>query len=372
MLAFEQKPPRKSEGILPEMSAIKLETALWIGLGLAVSWLLILLGPILAPFVLAAILAYICNPLVERLDRRLPRAAAALLVMLLLAGATLLLGLILLPLLRGEAAQILARLPALTGLINEEWIPWLEQHLHLRLKFQLSPDEIQQLLAANWDNVQTVVGKLLGSAAAGGLIAMQILAVLLLTPVAMFYLLRDWNMLVARAENAIPRRWHIQSMRLLREIDQVLAEFLRGQILVMIALAFYYAIALSIAGIHSAILLGVVTGFLVFIPYLGYATGLTLALLAATLQLEGWPPIIGVALAYGIGQALESFLLTPYLVGQRIGLHPLAVIFALLAFGQVFGFFGVLLALPASAAILVGLRELRNAYLASRFYRDAP
>ncbi len=354
------------------MSDNRLETTIWAGLGLAVLGLFYLLGPILAPFVLAAILAYICNPLVDRLDKHLPRVVGVLLVMLLLTGALLLMGLLLLPLLRDEAMQIMDRLPALAGMVNQQWIPWLEQHLHIRLKFQISPDEIKRLITTNWTNVQAVIEKLLSSAAVGSRVVLQILAALLLTPVAMFYLLRDWNQLLARVEHAIPRRWHAQSIALLREIDSVLAEFLRGQILVMIALAAYYAIGLAIAGVDFALPLGVVTGLLVFIPYLGYATGLVLALLAAFLQLQGWPPVIGVVIVYSIGQVLESFLLTPYLVGNRIGLHPLVVIFALMAFGQIFGFFGILVALPVSAAMLVGLRQMRGVYLASHFYKGAP
>jgi predicted PurR-regulated permease PerM len=137
----------------------------------------------------------------------------------------------------------------------------------------------------------------------------------------------------------------------------------------MALLAAYYTVALWLADIPSALSIGVVTGLLIFVPYLGYATGLILALLVAALQFAGWGPIVAVLVVYGIGQVLESFVLTPFLVGERIGLHPLAVIFALMAFGQLFGFFGILAALPASAALLVGLREIRALYLDSRLYR---
>jgi len=140
-------------------------------------------------------------------------------------------------------------------------------------------------------------------------------------------------------------------------------------VLVMLALAVYYGVALSIAGLPSAVAIGLLTGFLIFVPYLGFATGFTLALLVAALQFDGFGPVVAVLIVFGIGQVLESFLLTPFLVGERIGLHPLAVIFALMAFGQLFGFFGVLLALPASAALLVGLRELKAVYVTSRFYQ---
>jgi predicted PurR-regulated permease PerM len=361
-----------SARILPEMSSIKLETAVWAGVGLAALWLLHLLGPILAPFVLAAILAYICNPLVERLGHRLPQLLAVLVTMGLLAAALIAIGLLLTPLLRDESLRIVERLPALINVINGEWIPWVGQHLGIELDAHIAPEEIKSLVAAHWGNVQTVLGKIIGSALVGGRAAMQLLATLLLTPVVMFYLLHDWRRLLQSAENAVPRRWHAKAMPLLREVDRVLAEFLRGQVLVMLALALYYATGLLIAGVDFALPLGLLTGLLIFIPYLGYALGLTLALLTAFLQLQGWPPIIGVAVVYGIGQVLESFVLTPRLVGERIGLHPLAVIFALMAFGQLFGFFGVLVALPVSAALLVGLRHLREAYLASRFYTGEP
>jgi predicted PurR-regulated permease PerM len=137
----------------------------------------------------------------------------------------------------------------------------------------------------------------------------------------------------------------------------------------MLLLAVFYSIGLWFAGLKFALPVGVITGLLVFIPYVGFGGGLILAIVAALLQGGGWAPLIGVAVVFGIGQLIESFLLTPYLVGERIGLHPLAVIFALMAFGQLFGFVGVLIALPASAAILVGLREVREAWLASHLYR---
>jgi predicted PurR-regulated permease PerM len=185
----------------------------------------------------------------------------------------------------------------------------------------------------------------------------------------MFYLLLDWHPLLERIDRAVPRNWHATVRRLAGEIDAVLSQFLRGQLAVMAALAIFYCVALSIAGLPSAIAVGLLTGLLIFIPYVGYAIGFALALIVAGLQFDGWTPVVAVLVVYGIGQLLESFLLTPFLVGERIGLHPLAVIFALMAFGQLFGFFGVLAALPASAALLVGLREVHALYLQSHFYR---
>ncbi|HEY3433463.1 MAG TPA: AI-2E family transporter [Rhodocyclaceae bacterium] len=346
-----------------------LQSALWVGFGLAVLLLLALLGPVLAPFLLAGILAYILNPLVTRLcTKGMPQLAAVLLVMVVGITLLVLLILTLVPLIREETRQLIARLPDLLGLINDQIAPWLKEKFGIRLKVYLTPAALRELLSSNWDTVQGILGSLLGSAATSGQVLLQLVSTLLLTPVALFYLLRDWKSLLERIEHLIPRRWHAQSVSLAHEVDGVLAEFLRGQLLVMALLAVYYSVALTVVGSDFALPLGLVTGLLVFIPYLGFTTGFVLALLVALLQFQGWGPIIAVLAVYGIGQLLESFILTPYLVGDRIGLHPLAVIFALLAFGQLFGFFGVLLALPASAALLVGLRSLRETYLESRFY----
>lgn len=346
----------------------RLHAALWIGLGLLCAWLIAQLSPILAPFLLAAILAYICNPLVDRMQRLgLPRIAGAVAVLALLGGVIAALVLILLPLVTEEARIVAERLPEAAALANERLIPWLREHYGIRI--QLDAATLKKLATENWDSLQTIAQRLLASLKIGGVALAGILANLLLTPVVMFYLLADWPRLVARIDGAIPRPWHARAAAMAREVDAVLAEFLRGQILVMAILAAYYSAALWIAGLPSALSVGVLTGLLIFVPYIGYATGLILALLVAVLQFQGLGPVVAVLAVYGIGQALESFLLTPFLVGERIGLHPLAVIFALMAFGQLFGFAGILLALPASAVLLVGLREVRAAYLDSRFYQ---
>jgi len=349
----------------------RLQTAFWIGLGLLALWLLYLLGPILTPFLLAGILAYVCNPLVDRLRKLgLPRVLAVLAVMMMMMAVLVGLVLIIIPLLVEEAGVLLARLPDALAVANEKLAPWLRTNLGIKLRFD--PASLKKLAAENVDSLQTVARHLYESLKIGGVALVGLLVNLLLTPVAMFYLLLDWHALLARLDSAIPRGWHAKATAVARDVDGVLSQFLRGQVLVMLALAVYYGVALSIAGLPSAVAIGLLTGFLIFVPYLGFATGFTLALLVAALQFDGFGPVVAVLIVFGIGQVLESFLLTPFLVGERIGLHPLAVIFALMAFGQLFGFFGVLLALPASAALLVGLRELKAVYVASRFYQGPP
>ena len=218
-------------------------------------------------------------------------------------------------------------------------------------------------------SAQSLSLKVIAGVKAGGMLLLAILINIVLIPVVMFYLLRDWDRIVRRVDELLPRRWLPTVRTLAREIDRVLAEFVRGQLSVMVVLAVYYVIGLSLAGLKFAIPIGVLTGLLVFVPYVGFGLGFVLGVLSALLQWSGWPGFIAVLSVYGIGQLLEGYVLVPWLVGDRIGLHPLAVIFALLAFGHLFGFAGVLLALPASAALLVGLRHLRGAYHESLLYQ---
>jgi predicted PurR-regulated permease PerM len=348
--------------------ADRLQTAAWAGVALALAALFYALSPILAPFAIAAVFAYICDPAVNwMVARRIPRAAAVLLV-ILGAGATLLLLLLILaPMVYREAVALIRRLPDLIELANARLGPLLMTHFDVDL--QLDAAFVRNWIAEHWDAAQDLIPVVLGQLRQGGLALLGVAASIFLVPVVMFYLLQDWPKLLDGMQTVIPRPMLERTMRIINDIDRVLSEFLRGQLSVMLLLAVFYSVGLWFAGLKFALPVGVITGLLVFIPYVGFGGGLILAILTALLQAEGWPPLIGVAIVFSLGQLIESFLLTPYLVGERIGLHPLAVIFALMAFGQLFGFVGVLVALPASAAILVGLREVRTAWLASRLYR---
>jgi predicted PurR-regulated permease PerM len=263
---------------------------------------------------------------------------------------------------------IMKRAPELFNRVSDRFLPWLDQTFGIKIALDFAT--IREVLADNIEGVRDVGLRLLAGVKTGGLLLVSILVNLALIPVVMFYLLRDWPKIVERIDDLLPRRWEVKVRQIAREIDDVLAEFLRGQLLVMLVLAVYYALALWAVGLDHAFAIGVLTGLLVFIPYVGYGLGLVLAMVAALLQWTGLPFFLSVLAVYGAGQLLENYVLIPYLVGDRIGLHPVAVIFALLAFGAVFGFAGVLLALPASAALLVALRHLRAAYADSPLYRD--
>ncbi len=343
---------------------------LWIaGFVLVVAAALHWLGAVLTPFLVGAILAFLGNPIVDALHRRrVPRALGTLVVILLFGIAIAVLFLVLIPLVQAEIALVARRLPDLVSQFVDQVLPWVEEHLGMHIALDL--ETLKSVIAGDVTNMRELGMRLLAGVRSGGLLLLSLLVNLALIPVVMFYMLRDWHMILARVDDLVPRRWRSLVRKLAHEIHLVLAEFLHGQLLVMLVLAAYYGLGLWLAGLDKAFAIGVLTGLLVFIPYVGYGLGLTLGVTAALLQWSGWPGFLAVCAVYGFGQLLENYVLIPYLVGDRIGLHPLAVIFALLAFGALFGFAGVLLALPLSAVLLVGLRHLRAEYSESQLYRD--
>lgn len=341
----------------------------WLAAVAVFALLIYLLKGILAPFLIAAILAYICSPLVDRLMRlKLGRTSATILVLLLLVGIFALSILIVMPLLQKEVLQLAQRLPAYFVTAREKLEPLLQQHFGVSLAIDMT--QLQAMVTEHWKTAGNFAGQALQIIGSHGAALAGWLASLLLVPVVLFYLLRDWHVLVAQVGTLIPRRWFAKVSEIAHEIDLVLAEFLRGQLSVMLLMSAFYAIGLWMAGLELALPIGIVAGMLGFVPYLGITTGIVLAVLAAALQFSSATALIPILLVFGLGQMVEGMLLTPLLVGDRIGLHPVAVIFALLAGGQLFGFAGVLLALPAGAAIAVGLRHLKQYYLTSESYLE--
>jgi predicted PurR-regulated permease PerM len=344
----------------------------WLILTAIFVFLIYLLLPVLTPFLIAAILAYICDPLVDKLSQwslgklKLGRTLATVIMMLAIFGGIFLLFLILIPLLQKESSLIAERLPAFVGRLRDTIEPWL--HTKFGIHFDVDSVQIQEIITKNWKTAGGLFGDVLKSAGSHGMALIGIIANILLLPVVLFYLLRDWDGFVSSMGELVPREWHDKTVSIAKEIDQVLAEFLRGQLTVMLAMSAFYALGLWLAGLDMALPIGLIAGLLGFVPYLGIALGLALALLVAALQFTSFGQVVPVLLVFGIGQVLEGMVLTPKLVGDRIGLHPVIVIFALLAGGQLFGFAGVLSALPVSAAIAVGLRHTKDNYLGSDAY----
>jgi predicted PurR-regulated permease PerM len=342
----------------------------WLLVALALTAVLWWLGPVLLPFVVAALLAYALSPLVLRLERlgggRLPRVVSAVLVEVFFLALMVALMLLLVPVLAKELPQLREQLPALVQRLDALWSPWLLQYgIEVRLDAGSVKAFLLKHFSASWEDL---LDSLLSSLRIGGSVALTLVGNAILIPVVLFYLLVDWESVVDKSRTLVPPRWRAPVDDFLQEADAVLGQYIRGQLSVMGVLAVYYAVALRLFGLELALPIGVFTGLAMCIPYLGYGVGLILAVLAGLLQMEPMQAGLMILVVYGLGQLLESFVLTPRLVGERIGLHPLAVIFALLAFGQFLGFVGVLIALPASAVVLVAWRRLCRHYMASPLY----
>jgi len=346
----------------------------WSAMAAACALVLWLLAPVLAPFALAAVLAYALTPVVDWLDDagrgRMPRMVAVLLVEAVFLLALLGVALLIVPILAKELPLMRDQLPALLDQLNSSIKPWLAQWgLKLSLDVGSIKAFVMKYLNANFEDAFASV---LASVKLGGSVAFALIGNAILIPVALFYLLMDWSRFMAQLRSLVPPRMRAPTDGFLREADQVLGQYLRGQLLVMLLLAVGYSAGLALFGLDLALPIGIFTGLAIFVPYVGFGVGMVLALFAGLLEFSSTQgiayPLLMVAVVYGLGQAVESFLLTPRLVGERIGLHPLAVIFALLAFGQLFGFVGVLVALPASAVLLVAIRRVRAGYLSSRLY----
>ena len=332
--------------------------------------LLWVLSPVLMPFVVAAVLAYVLSPLVKGLLRissgALPVLLAVGVVELLFLVVALAILLLVVPILAKELPLMREQLPGLLLKAQAVLAHWLKE---LGIEMALDPASLKAFIIKYFNtSVEDSLDGWLTSLRIGGSVALAVVGNVILIPVALFYLLADWDRFVAHVVGLVPQRMRPGFDGFVAEVDEVLGQYLRGQLTVMVILAVFYSAGLALFGLDLALPIGVFSGLAVVIPYLGFGVGLVLALLAGLLQFAAWKAAVMVAVVFGLGQLLEGFVLTPRLVGERIGLHPLAVIFALLAFGQVFGFVGVLVALPASAILLVCLRRARQRYLASQLF----
>jgi predicted PurR-regulated permease PerM len=325
---------------------------------LAGGYLFYLLSPVLGPFLVAAALAYLCNPLVDRLQaRKLNRALSTALVLLGLLLLFLLMVAVMAPLFQAQARLLMQQVPRLVEWGNQTLLPWFSTTFGV----DLINDQAALLVwlkshVSELSQLTRYLPKLTDS----GLALLGLLANLLLIPVVTFYLLRDWHGVVRHLSGWIPTRLREKSDAIAGEIDVVLSEFVRGQIMVIVVMCVFYSLALWLAGLDYALAVGLLAGILVFVPYMGVVVGVLLGTLAGWAQFGELSGLIPIWAVFAIGQLLEGMAITPWLVGERVGLHPVAVIFALMAFGQLFGFVGVLLAIPAAAAFLVALRHLKT------------
>jgi predicted PurR-regulated permease PerM len=326
-----------------------------------------LLRTILLPFVAGMAIAYFLDPACDRLEKwKLSRTAATAVVTLIFALLVVIALLMIVPLLADQFAQLIAALPDFLNRAHDKLLPYYST---LQQRFDL-PDltELAALARDRMGSALVFIGQGVGNVARGGIAFANLLSLVFITPVVAFYLLRDWDRIVAKVDVLLPRH-HAGIIRAqARNVDQTLAGFARGQATVCLVLAAYYATALALVGLPFGLVVGIAAGLLTFIPYLGAASGLVIGLGIAFVNFDGWSGPISVAIVFVIGQVIEGNFLTPKLVGDRVGLHPVWVIFALLAGGALFGFLGLLLAVPTAAAIGVLVRFAIARYLESPVY----
>ena len=349
------------------------QVTFWVVSFLVLILVLWLLSPILLPFIAGLVLAYFLDPVADALERLgLPRVAATAVILLLSILLLVLIGLLIVPILGRPDCEVCRR-PAFS----------LMQSLLARFN-EVAPQWVKDAIAKSGTDIQGSISDIAGKAAgwtatllasiwSGGMALVNILSLLVVTPIVAFYLLADWDHLVAKVDGWLPRDHAAEIRTIFTDIDAALAGFIRGQGTVCLLLGIFYALALTIAGLKFGLVIGLAAGLLSFIPYVGALVGGLMAIGVGLVQF--WPDFTSILIIIGIfavGQFLEGNFLSPKLVGSSIGLHPVWLMFALFAFGYVFGFVGLLLAVPMAAAAGVLVRFALNQYLASKLYRGIP
>jgi len=328
-----------------------------------------LLDAVLMPFIAGMILAYLADPLANQFQRwgmNRPLAVSSVFLVLLIVLVISLL--ILIPLLEQQLKQLGEAIPSVFNWVENILAPQVQEWTGYDVTAELT--NVRETLAENWRDAGGYLAQALGQIGRSGMAFVSWITYVALIPFVTFYLLLDWNRLLDNIANLIPRQWADDTFRLARRCDEVLSSFLRGQLLVMLCLGIIYAVGLTLMGLNFGLLIGFVSGLVSIVPFLGFIVGLVIALVVALFQFATWWAVLGVILVFSIGQMAESVVLQPKLLGDKIGLHPVAVIFAVLAGGNLFGLTGVLLALPVAAVILVLLKEVKVRYQHSELYDE--
>lgn len=358
-------PPRDPLGDI----ALFLQRVQWGVVAFVACWLVWLMAPVLTPFVVAALLGWLGDPLVDRLQRAgRSRNIAVVIVFGLMTLLVVVLLAILVPLVQRQILTLVESLPTYRDWLIGTAVPWVERRTGFELATWLDPEYLIEQLRAHWERAGGIVSTALGYISRSGFALFASLANIVLIPVLTFFFLRDWDVFVERIAALVPRTQLATVSRLANESSRMLGGFLRGQLTVMLILGAMYGLGLWAVGLDLGLLIGIVAGLLTFVPYVGPTSGVVFGVIAALVQYGDWKHVAGVLVVFGVGQVIESYWLTPKMVGDRIGLHPVAVIFAVLVGAQLFGFLGMLLALPVAAIANVLLRFAHERYTHSRLY----
>lgn len=332
--------------------------------------LLYLLGPILSPFLTGALLAYLTDPLADRLENiGLSRTMAVVVVFCILTLGLLIVILLVIPKMSHQIQVMIKQAPLLIALLQDKVFPAIQAYLGADVEFA-AWEQLKNLVTTHWAKTGDIMAQVVSGITKSGLALAGWLANMLLIPVVTFYLLRDWDVMMDKISRLLPRNVEPKVSLWARESDEVLGAFIKGQLFVMFALGCIYAVGLWLVGLDLALLLGMLSGLASIVPYMGFIVGIVISSIAAYVQFHDPIILVWVAVVFGVGQMLEGMVLTPLLVGDRIGLHPVAVIFAIMAGGQLYGFVGVLIALPVAAVVMVFLRHLHEGYKKSQLYRS--
>jgi predicted PurR-regulated permease PerM len=340
----------------------------WLAVGVLALSLLYLLAPILTPFLVGAFLAYLGDPLVDRLESwKLSRTVSVAVVFLVIILSLVLFFLFLVPVLETQVKRFIGMVPVYIDWVVNVLAPYLRDTLGVDPSV-LEVDKLKTIISGHWQETGGFIRNAIQTISKSGFVVLGWVANLALVPIITFYLLRDWDRMVAYVDDLLPRSIEPIIAKLARESDDVLGAFLRGQLSVMLALASIYATGLTLIGVDFALLIGLIAGLVSFVPYLGLIVGVSVAGIAVLFQTQDVFQLFWVFGVFGVAQVIEGTVLTPLLVGERIGLHPVTVIFSVLAGGQLFGFLGILLALPVAAVLAVILRHIHDTYKQSHIY----
>lgn len=328
------------------------------------------LSPILTPFLIGMLLAYLADPFVNKLMHfRLSRLTSVIIVFLILFSVLITILLILIPLIQKQIVALAEMIPGVIAWIQNNILPWLQANMGLE-EDTINIASLKTALADNWSKAGGFAGWVGKTVLHSGIGLLEWLMHLILVPVVTFYLLLDWNRIMHGLREMLPRHIEPTVVKLVKQCDEVLSAFFRGQLLVMLALGIVYSVGLTLAGLHVGLMIGLFAGLMSIVPYLGFITGIVAASIAAFIQDGSFTSVLLVWLVFGIGHILENVILVPRLIGNRIGLHPVAVIFAIMAGGTICGFFGVLVALPVAAVVMILINYLYKRYRNSKLYKN--